>query len=983
MRIPAPVQIRTKPQQTAIAHVHGPLLVVAGAGSGKTTVLSERMARLVAEGKAAPHEILAIAYNRSAAHSLKGKVQAALQAAGVAADAGQLNIHTFHAFCDALLRQHGRHFHVIDETDLKVFLNIHVEELPLDRFIRAANPGEFISELLDFISRCQDEMLDSHSFSAYVDDLESGKQTEIPRVVKTKELLTTQRGECIARCREIANVFLKVEAMLAEKGWGTYGKMISGAVRLLREDAAALAEARQRARFILVDEFQDSNFAQLELLTLLAGEELNIFAVGDPDQAIYKFRGATSAAFDEFKKRFPNAGLVYLDTNFRSTTEILQTAFRSIAPNPGPLIDDGKGNLFCRTQLHSGQDESRLAKGEAFKNEAPGLLVTPDFGTEAHAVVQRIEQLQSATGCGWSGFAVLFRAYKHSDEIVQQLARRNIPFYVHGQNVADCTEVLDLTAAFRAIAGTASAVDFMRLGAMPDFRLDAQSLHTAFARDGATLPAEVLMKSVKGGEAVLKALYRLRERVNKKPARAVEVFELVRAALKVPESHAVGVFRVFLQKWQKGVLAGAGSIAEFCEYLECFLKVGGKMNGENPLEDPAMPPDDSVQLMTIHGAKGLEFDHVFILRCNQAAFPNGYHESLFEFPLALSNTRLAGLPAADVLHKEEERRLFYVALTRARQSLTICGKRKTGNLQAFVKELEADASLKKVLRVSEVTSTFADLEAASPQSVLEQWLHMPLQGMLETFSLSASAIKSYDQCPLSYRLQRIWKVPGEYSAAQQYGAAVHQVLLGYFSAVKAGSRPDDATVMASFEDAMQRARFTSALQMQLYLKQGRKHLAAFVASQAANPLPPVRDLELDFRVEIDGVPVKGRFDRVDDDGAFGVIIEDYKTGRAQDQEKVDKDLQLTVYALAGQAMGWKVSGLRLYNLEDNSTILTTRNQKALDKGKTLIADVAKGIRAGEFEPIVGNACGYCDYKAICPAHEKRPIHPSKAATSIQ
>src|SRR5258708_2089416 len=296
-------------QRQAIEHVHGPMLVVAGAGTGKTSVLTYRIERLVREGHAKPHQILALTYTINAANEMKERLRKLL-------GGEEVNAATFHDYCLGLLKRVHQDFGVLDEKDLWVYLRRRMRELRLEHYIRAANIGQFLNDLLEFVSRCP----------------------------------------------EIARVFTTMEGWLQEETLGTFSHMITRAHALLHSDEKILAEARSRARFILADEFQDANIAQIKILARLAGPDGNIFAVGDPDQAIYRFRGASSAAFELFNRQFPNAQRVVLDRNRRSTTPILRSAFALIDKNP-PVFA-GHGTIaYQRAPLQSAREEEAARTG--------------------------------------------------------------------------------------------------------------------------------------------------------------------------------------------------------------------------------------------------------------------------------------------------------------------------------------------------------------------------------------------------------------------------------------------------------------------------------------------------------------------------------------------------------------------------------------------------------------------------------------------
>ncbi len=299
----------TDEQLHAIEHVYGPMLVVAGAGTGKTTVLSRRIAHLIESEAAKPKEILAVTYTRNGAAQLISRVGEILyphldqaSAAGKLMASG-LRPHTFHSYCYGLLRDANLRFALLDEKDLQILLRRRIQDLPLKRFIKASEPGQFLKDLLEFFRSCHDELRTPDDYDAYITRLERG-EIPLPRVGKSKDAETMVRDEVLERCHEIAQVFHYVEDLLKQEGLGSFGHIITRAVELLSRRQSVLQRAQKHARFILIDEFQDSNVAQIQLARLLAGDEANVFAVGDPDQAIYRFRGATSGAFDQFLRTF-------------------------------------------------------------------------------------------------------------------------------------------------------------------------------------------------------------------------------------------------------------------------------------------------------------------------------------------------------------------------------------------------------------------------------------------------------------------------------------------------------------------------------------------------------------------------------------------------------------------------------------------------------------------------------------------------------
>src|SRR5258707_1687782 len=334
-------------QQTAIEHALGPLLVLAGAGTGKTTVLVERIAWLIEQGHARPDEILAITFTENAAAELKERVEKRLRRKA------PIFAGTIDAYCYSILKRGGKDFRLLLPEDVWVFLRQRIDQLELKRFIKPADLGQFLHDLREFFDRCHEELVGPEEFQAYVDSLRPGPA--MPRNCRSKEVEELGEQEILERWREIARVYTNSMRLLERENLGTFGMMIRNAVRLLESNATLLERERGKARFILIDEFQDCNSSNIILAQLLAGDEQNIFAVGDPDQAIYRFRGASSAAFEEFQKRFPQTEGVVLDENQRSRGNILRVAFAAINENP-PVPSLGDKVKFERQPLQSGRE---------------------------------------------------------------------------------------------------------------------------------------------------------------------------------------------------------------------------------------------------------------------------------------------------------------------------------------------------------------------------------------------------------------------------------------------------------------------------------------------------------------------------------------------------------------------------------------------------------------------------------------------------
>lgn len=588
-------------QHEAVTHVDGPLLIVAGAGSGKTRVLTHRIAHLVRDLGVSPFEILAITFTNKAADEMKSRV-----AALVGPVAEKMWVSTFHSACVRILRRDGHllgfpsSFTIYDQADAVRLCGYVCRDLNLDakRF-----PPRSVHAVISAAKN------DAVGPAAYA-----------------------ERASVIFE-RKIAEVYAEYQARLLKAGAMDFDDLLVNAVELLRRHPEVLAGYRRRFRHVLVDEYQDTNRVQNDLVLLLTQESGQVCVVGDADQSIYKFRGADMRNIVEFEDAFPDVTVLLLEQNYRSSQTILDAANAVIANNMGRKpkelwTDAGHGEAIVRYHADDESDEAQWV--------AHQLLHLHDGGRQR-----------------WGDCAVFYRTNAQSRVVEEYLLRVGIPYkVVGGTRFYDRREVKDALAYLRSAANPADEVSVKRVLNVPKRgigestvgRLDghARSHGLTFLEALREAPAAgVTGRAVKGIQAFLALHDRLVDLVPDGPAAVLEA-ALERSGY-VAELEAEHSIEAEGRIENLGELVGAarefGSVDEFLEQVSLVADT-----------DDISDDDSSVILMTLHAAKGLEFPVVFMVGLEDGVFPH-----------------LRSIGEPDEL--EEERRLAYVGITRARERL--------------------------------------------------------------------------------------------------------------------------------------------------------------------------------------------------------------------------------------------------------------------------------------------------------------------------
>ncbi len=1037
-----PVLELNSEQRAAIEHGRGPLLIIAGPGSGKTRVITERIVHLLGgrEGSAGgegtelveAHSILALTYTEKAAGEMSHRVRQALP------DLETLpTIATFHAFCLDVLKQHDFDQQLLDDIDLWIFLRWRLRSLALEHYLKLAEPGAFLHDLNDFFSRCQDELVEPDDFAAYVAECRDQLAGRMPDAMEIAE---------IARKEELARVFRRSRDLMEQAGCTSFGSLMSKMLRLWDQEPQVLERLRRRFKYVLVDEYQDTNYAQVEILRRLVAPPYNITAVGDDDQAIYRFRGASSGAFQMFDRAFPGHATVYLNRNYRSVRRILRSS--------QVVIEKNEGRYESKPPLRTENPEG----------ERVFLLEAPDLRADAAWIADEIERLHQR-GRRLGAVAVLYRSHAHRDRLVEQFRARGIAFNIRGLSILRTTLVRDLLAYLRLMYSLHDNISLTRVLLAPRWRFpealaqDARrrasqnrsSIYTAIRATEQTLFAADLSRT--GWHKLDALLAKLRETARVSPMPAL--FDRLVAALGMEfpehsrEAGYLSAFRQFLVAWQQKHEGGLAPVERqedtresrpidsFMEYFSFFLDAGGQIEAPEPRDSA-----NAVQMMTVHAAKGLEFPVVFVIGVGRNRFPTNEKKPVIEFPDALRKDPVA--PPG--IHQQEERRLFYVAMTRAQERLYVSSIGPLNQKPSlFIRDLLSnpvvtarDVERIQVLPIPAPAKAgaqparmphvllsegapdngrgnalpsgqgllFPELqtsgEALSLHPDLETWAKQPVAkgaGSNERLVLSATAIETYQNCPLRFKLRNLLKIQSEPQAALTFGAVMHESVRHYFKLREMGM-PRFEDVENFFLHAWKDTGFEDPYHAEHSRQAGLELLRRFVEQQNAQPAPANLVSEQGFGFDVDDIRVQGRIDQIQtragsDVGRIGtgaplelrppssetqtgpfprgteVELIDYKTGRPKSQKDADSSLQLSVYALAAErTLGLKPTRLTFYNLGNGEAVSGVRTPKELEDVMKEIRAVAAAIRAGEFDPAPGFVCRRCDFTALCPTQEE-------------
>lgn len=976
-------------QSAAITHQLAPLMIIAGAGTGKTTTLLHRIYYLIEHYKLKPENILTITYTERAAKELKTRI-----VKNIGDTANAMTINTFHAFCYNIVKENQYSSNstpiLMEEGDaIYLFLQNFDELGPFESRLFVVNPIKSITKsFIPFINRLRDELINPRKKSNPIID---------------EEIISE---ETIAQLNDLKRIYPLFQKWKKAQNFVDFGDMILDCYNLLKTNKSVLDNVRDKYKYIIIDEFQDNNYALNEVVSQIVGQSGQLTVVGDEDQVVYSFRGASKYNVTAFRNKYinhNNYAEIALEENFRSTQEILNVANDSIS------------NAKNR-------DHKQLI---AFGNKSgyKPHLIQAENKFHPMVIADIIKELSA--NYDYQDMAVLCRTKNQVKSIAEYLATENIPTRTYLINFFEIPEIKDLLAWCNLIAETEyQDSGLYRLISRLIDEDTANKIFNLYSKRNYT-PRFELIQNIKNNEIqkLVNQVISLRELIPKKNSSEL-VWEICVTSK---------ILRPLLNSYEwKDQL----SLLNLGQFINRSLSFTARHKNDNTLRSfvnymnvlqeskgiQTLYPADkyvsqTVLVNTIHGVKGGEYPIVFIPYNRSASFPLNFKKSnLIERPpkewLSYSTDNQLSLKEQ---HIEEERRLFYVSITRAKELLYLFAPIKATSI--FIKELNKDLlkvsnmeidtnknetktystlrnnyekrlanalnqnqfSLAKdflnaIERIDQIKKSETIIWGNSDWEIeLKSHLKEPLQlDVPELLNLSASSIETYEQCPLKYRLSNIDKIPQVSSKPQlTFGNIIHRVLEQFH---QPNSEQTQERILKLLDNNWESLGFDYETQEADFKRQGVELLTNYYDYLIKYPVDVI-ERELQFSFEIEDIIINGKIDRIDK-GETGYNVIDYKTSKKA--TKTNKNIQLAIYSMyLEQEKQLEFGGLpestALYFLREEEPFRTHKfTVTELLEIRENILEVGKNIRNQKFAPCKGFHCDWCDYKnLLCPEWEEK------------
>ena len=923
-------------QKQAVHHVNGPALVVAGAGTGKTRVITERIAHLIQEGHAKPQQILALTFTEKAAREMAERLYDL-----IGWHSYQVAVQTFHAFGSELLGRYASHIGrsvgggLINDTQKALLLQQHLNRVELSYYGPQSKIFEFLSGVVDFIGSLQNSGISAEDYKKYVEALVPGPELH---------------SHDIAEQKDLSALYSLYEAIKHETGTLDYNDQLQIPLHILQQKPNVAQRLAREYRYVLVDEYQDTNTLQDELLRAFIPEDGNLFAVGDDDQAIYGFRGAQIGNILAFAEHFKVKEPLALVENYRSGQEILDASYRLIKNNDPERLE-AKLNL----------NKKLRAQRTGSKVEFTPYRTQSD---EIESVQQAIER-QIENGVQSQSIAVLASTHAPLSQMAKGMRSRGIPFALStAVNIFDQPELIQLWYLLEWIGYRADeeSVAHVLMGVF--FGWTSEDYRKLLQRSREDMvPVEDLLRQDESelSKTAVEKLDCWREwaKADKVSYLAYRlVFETgVVDDLRNLAANKPRIRRVFedlgqlLTQMQDFETVSCDP--SLISYLQSFPKPP-TIEVAEPMGDP-----EGVQLLTVHAAKGLEFDVVYLVGCTQRSWSPG-RGSGWQIPPEL-------VEGPDLPPEHELRRLMYVATTRARHELWISAAVQTAGgtrqtVTPFINELLGEVwSTKPQLPLDlgdEVATAVQKLQRFYPLQ-REKGEKLPFETGDGWIELGVGALGNYDFCPYDFYLEKVLGIAQPFGPQLAFGTALHGAIQTYYQGKLHNEDIGTEELLIRLNELWSDRGYSTKQQAEAAKNAAIQALNNFIARDRTSESKIIAS-EMPIKLEIPEVKLrlKGRIDAIFETTEGGEL-RDFKTGRKTNAEALQKaaktSFQLRTYALAYEQMtGKPPAAVTLDYIVTGVEGRAELSRRIIDNHRNKLIQLAENIRAGEFSPKPSN-----------------------------
>jgi len=947
-------------QKIAVDSINSQVLCLAGPGSGKTFTISMRIANILHKTQSRPENILAVTFTESAAFNMRDRLIKL-----IGEDAYSVRISTFHGFANDIIKTFPDFFlkfnaeTEISDFKIKKIIKEIMESIDLEYLKPGGSADFYLKDVQSRISTLKREGIDSGAFKSILENL-------------TEEDVKQEKLN-INRLMDLQSVFCEYEKVLKDSKFYDYDDMINLASIFFRENTEEAKKQREQFEHILVDEYQDTNNSQNDLLFALAGDEPNLFVVGDDDQAIYKFQGASNDNFLKLQSRYPLLQIVQLSVSYRYGEDISILA--------GGIVENSASKEYSLLS----KDTRTLADK---RSNRPQVLEFETADSENAFIFKKVQELLAA-GVNPSDIVILY--FKHSQAVIlQKMFQKNgVPFTsAMTENVFNKQIIKEIFIVLDYILNP------------DDSKLFSLFLVSFLKLD----PCEYLSKISQGTQKLIKdpgsvqdILLKLSTLVSdlSAPASAglfkiIEEFELNTLLYEKQDFTEMLALKTFYEFGVELSLSGY-SLADFIKEI---VDLKGSRDGISyvPVKQ------EGVNFSTIHSAKGLEFEHVFLIQANASNFKQGIERDNLRLPSSITIEN----PALRVLDMDEKRRLLFVAITRAKLNLTVSYsiykkdiyKKTQSELTPFLVGLDSlydfySFKTSDNLKTAKLEKLAVENLFFKVQPPLSSEFHEYLKTRISNISLSATSMTVYISCPRRFMFEKLLKIPQEVSLNLILGSAVHKALEIFGKAQKSGDEfLDDQGVISSKVQSQMQAGAESIIDLSVlkksdveFLKKDVKNKISFFSSDPIKTIPYSVE-ELKYNIFFEGIRLTGKIDRIELKDQLATVV-DFKTtsssaiktkNKVMGNTKSEDDYytQLSFYDIllgADVRFLFKVSDFILFFLGNDGTrkILIQKEELSVDIVKQQIKEVDMKIKNLEFDKkaLPDSDCSTCPFKNYC------------------